>query len=909
MLRITKSKNPKAATEYLTNAMGVNDYYFIKEEVYAIWKGQAAKRLKLKGKKVTKETFSKLVRNLDPITGKQLTPKSGAHRTCGYELCFNANKSVSILMMLQDEKVLEAHRKAVDFAMEAVEQDIHVQQTKNGKNTLVKTGNLIRADFEHFTTRPLKQKGEQEEIYIADPHLHTHVYIPSVSWNEQKNRYQAIEMGPVHKVASYYESLFHSALAMEIQKLGYKTVRTSNGFEVAGISKAMRDKFSGRTIEIEAIAKAQGIYDAKSKSKIGAKSRNKKSAQAKVQLKELWKERLSETELSQLQNLKHQKNKASKGIAPKTAIERALQHFLEREAAVPEKRILSEAMRLTYGFHSPTSIEKEWMEKDDILIGNKQGVEYATTVEMSRLEKAVLNSIVNGKGRLAPIDPSYKIEADFLSDQQREAISKLLSSTSRFQAIVGAAGSGKTSLLKEVKAAVEKANKKLFSFCPSSDASRRVMRSKGFENSDTVASLLQNSERQKELFKQVVLIDEAGLLSTRDMRAIQEIVEKQQARVIFSGDPAQLSSIGAGSCLKQMMDYSRIETATVNTVVRQQTEPYRQAIQSMAENKIVEGFQKLDRIGAIKEFEQPQERFEALAKDYIQSLEQRRSALVVAPTHAEKNALNEVIRDQLKEKQMIHGEEKVFAIQPDKSLTNAQKKDPVHYDENTMVRFHLSDHNGFQAGKTYPFFSKNEKEEILLKCPNTGQDLKLPVESSEKFTVHHKAKLPIAKGDQIRITANSKNREGSRINNGQTYGVNGFTKEGHIQLSNGKTLDKDHGQIAHAHVVTVHASQGRDAKDVYLSLGSLADPAIHEKSFYVGASRGTQQLKIYTDDKQELKKSIQRNRDAPTALEIQQKHDGKRMEQYRRDYYRQSITKEQQQIRTKNHGHEQKVER
>ena len=63
---------------------------------------------------------------------------------------------------------------------------------------------------------PVAQKKGEETQYIPDPHLHTHCFVMNMTWNEEKGRYQAIEVGNIKKNAPYYEALYHSHLAEEL---------------------------------------------------------------------------------------------------------------------------------------------------------------------------------------------------------------------------------------------------------------------------------------------------------------------------------------------------------------------------------------------------------------------------------------------------------------------------------------------------------------------------------------------------------------------------------------------------------------------------------------------------------------------------------------------------------------------
>ena len=57
---------------------------------------------------------------------------------------------------------------------------------------------------------------------------------------------------------------------------------------------------------------------------------------------------------------------------------------------------------------------------------------------------------------------------------------------------------------------------------PTADASRGVLKSEGFENAETVAKLLVDKKMQDKLKNQVLWVDEAGLLGTKDMTATPE---------------------------------------------------------------------------------------------------------------------------------------------------------------------------------------------------------------------------------------------------------------------------------------------------------------------------------------------------------------------------------------------------
>ena len=897
MLRITIARSAAGATAYYTEALSKEDYFFGDTTVSAFWQGKTAALLGLEGKEVTRDTFSALAHNQHPITGKQLTVRNQDNRRSGVEFCFNAPKSASVAYAItKDKKILEAHRKGIQAAMAEIERDMQTQANAFGRKFYDTTGNLIYSSFEHFTSRPSETKLASGKAYIPDPHLHSHSFVPNLTWIEEKQRYQALEVGTVWTLSPYYEALYHSVFSKALEDAGFGIERTADRWEIQGISREVIEKYSNRTLAIEKEALDKGITNAKEKSKLGARTRVKKNkGVAENSLYALWEERLSPKELDAVRGAKNYKKEPLPSINATLAVEKAINHFCERLSAFPEKRVLGQAMAYGYGTLTPDEVKQALAQRTDIISAEKQSITYITTREMLRAEDKMLEFATSTKGTVPPLNKHYKVERDFLSEEQKEAVKHLLSSNDRVSILLGSAGVGKTSLLLEVKRGIEQNDKKLFGFAPSANASRGVLRDKGFEDADTIAALLQKTELQEAVRNQVLLIDEAGMVGLQDMNRIFEIAQKYNSRVILSGDPKQHNSVNAGDALRQLQEKSQLRPAVVNTIVRQKgNDEYRSAVQVLAGGDTLKGFQKLDKMGSVIEIEDAAQRQEAIAAAYVKSLEEKRSALIVSPSHAEGDTLTQAVRDKLKKTGKLTGEERVFETQKPVSFTEAQKQDVAQYQQGMLVRFHQNVLGGFQAGQHYRIAERMQDGKVWMESDNGQNRLALPFEAAEQFQVYQPTQTPIAKGDQLKVTVNGKTMEGSRISNGQVYGVKGFSPEGHIQLSNGKLLDKDFRNFKHGYVETSYSSQGKDAQDVFIAQSALSLPASGEKQFYVSASRGTEKISIYTDNKSELQQAIQRDTDRMTAQEVAEKAQQQKMQQVRslqRDYYNQETNK------------------
>src|ERR1700693_38471 len=126
MIRISQQDSASAAKSYYSTA----DYYTEGQELVGSWGGKGAARLGLSGT-VEKESFDRLCDNLDPGTGKQLTVRTRAERTVGYDFTFSVPKSVSVLYALSgDQDILAAFRAAVDETMRDIEAEMKTRVRK-----------------------------------------------------------------------------------------------------------------------------------------------------------------------------------------------------------------------------------------------------------------------------------------------------------------------------------------------------------------------------------------------------------------------------------------------------------------------------------------------------------------------------------------------------------------------------------------------------------------------------------------------------------------------------------------------------------------------------------------------------------------------------------------------------------
>ena len=85
----------------------------------------------------------------------------------------------------------------------------------------------------------------------------------------------------------------------------------------------------------------------------------------------------------------------------------------------------------------------------------------------------------------------------------------------------------------------------------------------GFAGAITMERLLRDSQLQAEAHGQVVILDEAGMISARQMAEFLELAEQRALRIVFSGDTRQIRSVEAGDALRILEKESCLKSVSL----------------------------------------------------------------------------------------------------------------------------------------------------------------------------------------------------------------------------------------------------------------------------------------------------------------------------------------------------------
>ena len=192
----------------------------------------------------------------------------------------------------------------------------------------------------------------------------------------------------------------------------------------------------------------------------------------------------------------------------------------------------------------------------------------------------------------------------------------MLASRNRITAVQGYAGTAKTTtVLATFAREASTRGFRVTALAPTASAAMVLGEALGTRG-DTVARHLLSPELSAGRQRAVWIVDEASLLSARDMARLFASAETANARVVLVGDVKQLGSVEAGAAFAQLQN-AGMETARLAEIVRQSNPLTKEAVEASIEGNARKALAALDRGGGkIIEGGHRDSRFAAMAKAY-----------------------------------------------------------------------------------------------------------------------------------------------------------------------------------------------------------------------------------------------------------------------------------------------------
>ena len=815
-----------------------------------------------------------------PLFNRRINP---AKRRAATDFTFSAPKSVSVAALVQgDQRVVEAHRMAVDRTLQVLESRYAQTRvtTETGRQT-VKTGNMIAAVFPHGTSRE------------AEPQLHSHCVVMNATQLENGSWYSFSNDSAIMN-KKLLGQIYQNELAVALKKIGYAVEQRAHGqFDIQGYSPELLKTFSTRRGQIEALMaewKASGktVRDAEGdriqSDLLLREAANLQTRKAKPQIVEAgqllqsWRAVLAMQGLSlpklpgeemgkQLDEQAVAEEGSAIANASSQVVRDAISHCGERDAIFKKTAIERFAFKHHIGELSVAELESAIANHSELITVDEDKGKVTTQTAL-QLELETIRLMQQGKGQVSAIASeraiAHKFAGSSLSKEQRSAIAISCRSLDQIIGWQGAAGAGKTYALNALKEIAEAEGYEVSGYAPSAAAAHELGASLNIET-NTVARLLLESaaaepdadadERRRRLW----LIDEAGLLSMRDARALLTKATDSNVRVVLVGDTRQLSSVEAGNPFRSLQAGGMV-TAHLDQARRQQQAELRQAVQMISQGEIGAGIQVLERSGAIREIEDVQARGEQLVSDYLSlSAEERRETLLLSGTNANRLALTQQIRAGMQAEGSLG--KNVYTMQSlqRKDLTQVQARYVSHYAvDDVIVPIRDYRQQGLKKHQQYRV-SAIDTASNLLTVETSDRLIQIDPALCQRKAVYTTLSVEMAAGDLMKWT---KNNRVAGTRNGQQFTVTSITPAGIAQIVNdqgdARTVDLSTGaqHVDYAWVSTTYSSQGKTAGAVM----ALMDSTTNREAFYVATSRAKQRLQLYTASVEALQQLAEQSR-------------------------------------------------
>ena len=839
------------------------DYYSQGQETVGRWGGGLAVSLGLAGT-VTKGDFDRMVDNLHPATGERLTQRTRDHRRVGYDFTVSLNKSASILRTFADNALGEAldaiRDDAIAGMMAEAEADMGCRERRHGADHDVPTGNLAFAAFHHTTSRPTAGR-------VPDMNEHSHLVVFNAT-RRPDGEILAGQFGPLKRDGEYYSAVFDSLYARGLERLGFSIDRRGGKkWEIAGIPQSAVDTFSKRTDEIEAEAERLGIVDERQKAGLGAKTRSRKQKElTPAGLREAWNAQLTDEERDALAAVYRRDVPAGRDISPVEAVRFAIDHCSEKLSVIPARELKRVALLHGLGSVTPATIGREMHSpRHGLITAEIDGRMMTTTAELQREEDFIAGFAARGLGTLEPVGLASGLERGRLNDGQWQAVCGLLGSENRVNLVEGPAGAGKSSMLTTFDRGMRLAGRSAFYLATTAKAAE-VLEQDGFA-AHTVARFLVDETMQNAARGGRVVVDEASMLSHRDAVRLFRLADALDLKLVFAGDPMQHGSPMRGSFLHVLKEYGCIRPHKLTQIMRQESPAYRAAAGLLSEGETAEGFDALDSLGWIKEMGDDAERYRAVAAEYRQALDDGKTVLVVSPTHAEAAKVTDAVRSELRRAGRLGAADHAFTRLVAVDASEAERGQPTTFRQGDVLQFHQNAKGGIRKG-----------DRLTVADP-----AEVPLGEAAKFSLYRPVSIGLAEGDVIRFTGTVKTLDGKHtLKNGATRTVAGFTAKG-IRLDNGWVVSADAGHFRHNFVETSFGSQGRTVGRAILAMSAAGLPATNQEQLYVSASRARERMTLYTDDKDAVRRAVQRSSRKLAALDLRPKQPaGAKLEAWHR---------------------------
>lgn len=870
------------------------DNYFQGDEK-SFFYGELANELGFGHKsEITDESLINALEGRD-ANGQQLVKaqydKKGYRNEAYSEFDLAADKSVSLAyeMAIQKDntelaaKITQAWQYATEKTLDMVQEEyMYCRHTEKAQPK------MLAAVYNHYECRKDKQGN-------INPHLHSHILIMSHT-KDVDGKSRKFDNNQLTLDHRYIGMVARAEFGKKLQELGIKidVYDAKNAFfgigerdtEVLQEFSGRREMMLERMAELKAdpafMAKYPNIADDTLLEMIKKETR-------------IWKDKGIDKEAVMAENAERaeslsyelpkveQKSVLNQTLTPNQILSQAIEDITEHKSVFTDKELKTQALKIGLDQGIILADIKTAISNNIDLVKTRNGW---TTREMIALESKIeaekdsksSDFIVSNTEQINEAITEYQIRKGFdLKKGQNDLVHATLNTDSQFIVAQGVAGAGKTTSFEVAKAVCDAQNRQIVGLAPQATQAQNLEAESGIP-SMTVASFLISPEKQGMVKNSVIVLDEAGMLGTRDMSRLISICKHNNNKLILSGDVNQKKAISAGDCFGFMQEKG-FKTVNLDEGNRQKTTELKIAVKQILAHDIEGAINTLQRSknDAVVELTDRDARLKTAAEAYLQDPE---NSLLMSRTNADRRELNAMIRAELIAQGKITNSA-IFETREKPSLDNLEKRQARYYQEGQTL--YLSANIGSISPGREAIIISIDRENNTLTIQHEGQkkgQKTLATETVNLSTEGHKlniyadTKTEFGINDAIIFKHQDKKLGLLNGHIGKITNIKGDTITALVNDKQVSFTTKQYPYVQHAYCVTDFAAQGKSIDHAIM----LSDQ-VNFNDYYTQITRAKQKVTVITTNIDNLIKSAARESIKLNALNETNISDIKKIKQ------------------------------
>ncbi len=280
---------------------------------------------------------------------------------------------------------------------------------------------------------------------------------------------------------------------------------------------------------------------------------------------------------------------------------------------------------------------------------------------IDRQDEAIRRSVAAGlPDELAADQRARRLQAAGMSQEQRGGLSHI-TGDEQIAVVVGSAGAGKSTMLAAAREAWEAEGYTVHGAALAGKAVAGLEESAGIEGRTLASWEMRWKMGTAQLGpRDVMVIDEAGMVGSRQLARFVSEAERTGAKLVLVGDHEQLQAIGAGAPFRAIVE--EVGHSSVEDIRRQRIDWQRDASRAFASKRTEEGLSAYQERGYVHLKADQAAARAALVRDYVNDVEARPEGMRAAMAHrrVDVRELNDHIRAALKGRGELQGQEVAY---------------------------------------------------------------------------------------------------------------------------------------------------------------------------------------------------------------------------------------------------------